>query len=237
VSGLRDMTPEDAERHNARVREGRRGGGVGASKATPSLAGEALVKGGLVDNLTISENKGKDVELGRVEAGLSGLNSPSDISISRPDLNSANVAVLHSDEVATTGRGQGAEGRTTSAQQIGGDEEFANRPGGRAAVGDTGIALSPYIGIVDFRALLRTEAGAPPHQSVIKGKAANVAVRRHKNRIAQSGSNKQSDSAQAEAVRCAFVREKEWPGHTCVLSRRRCRNRTSDPSGKCWRHK
>lgn len=38
------------------------------------------------------------------------------------------------------------------------------------------------------------------------------------------------------AVRCSEHIEKEWPGHTAVLSRSQCKNRTTDPSGKCWQH-
>ena len=39
------------------------------------------------------------------------------------------------------------------------------------------------------------------------------------------------------AERCRASIEKEWPGHTAVLSRRQCRNRTRASHGYCHVHR
>lgn len=38
------------------------------------------------------------------------------------------------------------------------------------------------------------------------------------------------------AMRCAAVREKEWPGHTAVLWRKRCKRNAMPESIFCWQH-
>lgn len=40
------------------------------------------------------------------------------------------------------------------------------------------------------------------------------------------------------AIRCSYSIEKEWKGHRVVLSRRRCKNKTTDyATGRCHVHR
>ncbi len=46
-----------------------------------------------------------------------------------------------------------------------------------------------------------------------------------------------ADVPRTEPRRCAFQIEKEWPGHRVLLSRRRCKNRVSEPYRYCHVHR